>query len=68
MNAQFISIRSMRMMASAQRGNHSTRGNGTRLHYCAVASKVAMHEDLERSINRQQVGPLYPGRYFIIGG
>ena len=68
MNTQFVSIRSMRMMALAQRGNHSTWGDKSRLYYCAVASKVSMHEDLERAVNRQRVGPMYPGRYFIVGG
>ena len=68
MTPQYISIRSMRQMAVCQRDNHSKWGDGSRLYYCAVASKVAMHEDLERAIARRRVEPMYPGRYFIVGG
>lgn len=67
MTPQYISIRSMRQMAVCQRDNHSKWGDGTRLYYCAVSSKVVMHEDLERAIARCCVEPVYPGRRFIMG-
>lgn len=66
MEVQYISTRAMKLMAAAPRD--CKWGDGSRIHYCAVASTVAMHPKLEATIGRRNVVELYPGRYFISGG
>ena len=65
MDTQYISTRAMKIMARQPRD--SKWGNGSRLHYCAVASHIAMHPKLEAQIGRRNVVPMYPNRYFISG-